>query len=498
MDASLPTSLPLRLLREPRRPRAVRASPHARWYVVGTVCVGAFMGQLDTSIVTLALPHIGADLHASAGAVRWVALSYMLTLTATLVAVGHLADRFGRKLLYTYGFLVFTLGSALCGLAPDLHWLIAARVLQALGAAMLQANSVALIATALQRRELARGLGVQGAAQAAGLALGPVLGGLLLALGDWRLVFAVNVPAGILGVALGWVLLPRSRPARAAAKGGRAASGGCDAAVGALATRATGPRIGFSETPPAARACAGIDEPHASAHARARVHGRGYPALGRLDLSALARGLAGAGVAYLVMSGALYVLTYFLAAHHVPVLAAGLQLAALPVALALVAPAAGRLAGRGEREQGIASRRAPARALTAGGLLLATAGLLGLAVFHGLGGRITGLALVGAGLGAFIPVNNAIVMSAAPRERAGVASGVLNTARSLAAAAGVAIAGLLYVALAQPHAVGAAGSLASSDRGLTLALLTLAAIALAGASLQQHAKAHSREPRAGG
>lgn len=402
------------------------------------------MGQLDASIVTLALPHIGASLHVSAGAVRWVALSYMLVLTATLIPVGHLADRFGRKLLYTYGFLIFTLGSALCGLAPDLDWLIAARVLQGLGAAMLQANSVALIATALQRRELARGLGVQGAAQATGLALGPVLGGLLLALGGWRLVFLVNLPAGILGIALAWVLLPRSRPARAAANGGRARD-----------------------------------------------------ALGLPDLHALARGLAGAAAAYLVMFGTLYVLTYFLAAHHVPVVAAGLQLAALPVALGVTAPAAGRLAARNGDEQGAAQHGDLPRRLTVGGLLLATAGLLALAALHGLPGRLTGLTLVGAGLGAFIPINNATLMSAAPRERAGVSSGILNTTRSLAAAAGVAIAGLLYTALTQAHAVGAAGSLASSARGLTLALIALAAIALAGASLQQHAETHSRQPRAG-
>ncbi len=458
-----------RLLREPARPRAVRASPRARWYVVGTVCIGAFMGQLDTSIVTLALPRVGADLHAGAGAARWVALSYTLVLTATLIPVGHLSDRVGRKLLYTYGFLVFTVGSALCGLAPDLDWLIAARVLQGLGAAMLQANSVALIATALERRELARGLGVQGAAQATGLALGPVLGGLLLALGGWRLVFLANVPAGVLGVALAWVLLPRSRPTYPA--------------------RARGHRRSPPAYPARARGHRQI-----AREGRAPTRARGARAL--LDLPALARGLAGAGAAYLVMFGALYVLTYFLAAHHVPVAAAGLQLAALPVALGLAAPAAGRLTGRGVCERGTASSGALPRALTVGGLLLATAGLVTLAAFHGLAGRLTGLTLVGAGLGAFIPVNNATVMSAAPRERAGVLSGILNTTRGLAAAAGVAIGGFLYAALAHPHAPGAAGSPASSDRGLTVALLTLAAIALAGASLQQHAEAHSDQPRA--
>ena len=242
MDAYAPTPIAValrRLLREPRRPAAVRESPRAPWLAVGTVCIGAFMGQLDVSIVTLALPHIGAGLHAGPGAVRWVALSYLLVLTGTLVAVGYLADRIGRKLLYTYGFAVFTAGSALCGLAPDLGWLIGARLLQGLGAAMLQANSVALIAATLPRRELARGIGIQGAAQASGLALGPVLGGLLLALGGWRLIFLMNLPAGLLGLALSRYLLPRTR-SRRRTRGARRAG---TAAHSRSASPARAPRI---------------------------------------------------------------------------------------------------------------------------------------------------------------------------------------------------------------------------------------------------------------
>ena len=106
------------LLREPRRPAAVRESPRASWFVVGTVCIGAFMGQLDASIVTVALPQMGRDLQVSLGAVEWVALAYLLVLVATVATVGRIADSVGRKLLYVYGFGVFTAGSVLCGLAP--------------------------------------------------------------------------------------------------------------------------------------------------------------------------------------------------------------------------------------------------------------------------------------------------------------------------------------------------------------------------------------------
>ena len=212
---SMRRGLRRQLLSEPRRPAVVRASPRAHWYVVGTVCIGAFMGQLDASIVTLALPRLSRELHASVGAVEWVALTYLLVLVAAVATVGRLADAVGRKLLYVYGFVVFTAGSVLCGLAPTLAVLIAARALQAVGAAMLQANSVALITEAMPPALLGRGIGVQGTAQALGLALGPAIGGALLALGGWRLIFLVNLPAGAIGLALGWFLLPRSRSRRA-------------------------------------------------------------------------------------------------------------------------------------------------------------------------------------------------------------------------------------------------------------------------------------------
>jgi MFS family permease len=420
---------PHRLLREPRRPRAIRESRRAPWLAVGTVCIGAFMGQLDVSIVTLALPHIGASLHASAGAVRWVALSYLLVLTATLIAVGHLADRVGRKLLYTYGFAIFTAGSALCGLAPNLSWLIGARLLQGLGAAMLQANSVALIAATLPRGELARGIGIQGAAQASGLALGPVLGGLLLALGGWRLIFLVNLPAGLLGLVLSRYLLPRTR--------------------------------------------------FAPAGAQREV---------RWDRRALVLGLTGAGAAYLVMFGALYVIPYYLAANHVAVALAGLQLAALPVALGVAASLAGRLGGRVQPG-----------ALASGGLLLSALGLLELAASQGVTDRTLGLALTGAGLGAFIPVNSASVMNAAPRERAGILSGVLNTTRGLGTALGVAIAGLVYTAATIPTGVAHPAGVALASHGLTVTLMVLAAIALsASAALFGGSKSDGGEPGASG
>jgi len=455
------------LLTEPRRPAAIRGSRRAHWYVVGTVCVGAFMGQLDASIVTLALPRLGRDLHASVGAVEWVALAYLLVLVATVATVGRIADAVGRKLLYVYGFGVFTAGSVLCGLAPTLAVLIAARVLQAVGAAMLQANSVALITEAMPRPLLGRGIGVQGTAQALGLALGPVVGGALLALGGWRLIFLVNLPAGAIGLTLGWFLLPRSRSRR---EGG----GGDQLGALLLALGGAGPlvylslanRAGYGDPLLLSALVAGLLAAVGFVQRERRVDAP------LIDLSILRRGALSVGlsiglVSYLVLFGTLFVVPYYLTAEHVGFALVGLQLSVLPVAIAVAAPIAGRRLNRvGDRP------------LTGGGMILTGVGLLEIALWHGTAGLLAGLALAGLGLGAFTPANNATIMASAPAGYAGVVSGVLNMTRGMGTAVGVALASAIYIAAAGASSTRVAP--AAAARGLTVALAVLGSVALAG------------------
>jgi EmrB/QacA subfamily drug resistance transporter len=445
----------------------VRASPHAHWYVVGTVCVGAFMGQLDASIVSLALPRLVRNLHASVGAVEWVALAYLLVLVATVAIIGRIADAVGRKLLYVYGFGVFTVGSALCGLAPTLPLLISARVVQAVGAAMLQANSVALIAEAMPRPLLGSGIGVQGIAQALGLALGPVVGGVLIMLGGWRMIFLVNLPAGAIGIALGWFLLPRSRTRRA--MGGRHRLGAvllALAAAGPLAYLSLAGHAGYASPAMVVALATGVLAAFAFVARECRVEAP------LIDLSILRRpaisiGLGSGLISYLVLFGTLFVVPYFLTAAHVGPALIGLEVSALPLAIAIAAPIAGRLLGRVE-----------ARRLTSAGLIITATGLLGIALGHGTAGLVPGLTLTGFGLGTFIPANNSTIMAAAPVGHAGVLSGILNMTRGIGTALGVALAGALYVAAA---AAGEANpATATASRGLTLATATLGALALAG------------------
>ena len=464
-------SLRRALLSESPRPERIRAHPLAPWLVVATVSIGAFMGQLDASIVTLALPHIGVAFHASPAVVVWVSLSYLLVLVATLPAAGFLADRFGRKLLYIQGFVVFTAASLACGLAPDLGALVLARCVQGVGAALLQANSVALIREALSGDRLGRGLGVQGAAQAVGLAGGPAIGGLLLALGGWRLLFFVNIPAGVLGALAGIVLLPRSRSHRRGVRFDWRGAVLLAVAAGALMVVVSlGREPGF--TPPLITGL-GILAVAAAA---------GFVVLERrvaaplLDLPLLARrplgpALASGLVAQMVLFGTLIAVPFDLAARGVGSAVAGLELAALPAALGLVAPVAGRFADRFGR-----------RLLAPAGLALCGLGLVALAFAHAAPERIAALAVAGAGLGAFVPSNNTTIMRAAPPGRAGAMSGVLNMTRAMGTALGVALASLLYA------------SAGGADHRLAVTLVALGAVAVASAAALA-ASVHLREPR---
>jgi len=420
---------------EPRRLRSIRERPKAYRFAVGAVCIGAFMGQLDASIVTLAFPSLEHAFHAGIGAVTWVGLSYLVTLVALVGVVGRFADMAGRKLLYVYGFGVFVLGSAACGLAPDLAALDGFRVAQGVGAAMLQANSLAIINLAAPRAALPRAIGVQGAAQALGLALGPSVGGALIAAGGWRLIFLVNVPVGVVGVATGLAFIPRSRHLRERVPLDWTGLALFVPAVAALLVAiSVGERWGWASGVVVALFCAGAA---ASVGFLARERRARHPMLdlGLFRRRAFSCGIASALLAYLVTFGVLLVAPYlFERALALGPGAAGLDVMAMPLALGVVALVAGHLAGR-----------VGLRALTTLGLVLVAAALGVLAISTPTVGRLVGaLAVVGAGFGLFTPANNASILSAVPPEQSGEASGAVNVTRGIGTALGLALSGLVF------------------------------------------------------
>ncbi|OLZ73447.1 MFS transporter [Streptomyces sp. IMTB 2501] len=458
---------PAVLTAERPRPAGIRERPNGWWLAVGAVCFGAFMGQLDASIVTLTYGSLRTGFHASLAAVEWVSLAYLLTLVALLVPAGRLADAHGRKLLYLYGFAVFTLVSAACGFAPSLWALVAFRVVQAAGAAMMQANSVALVTTSAPRERMRSALGVQAAAQALGLALGPTVGGALVSTLGWRWVFWVNVPVGVVALVGGHYLLPRTRARTRVARFDRPG-------LALLASATTSALLGVS-------AASGLPVPGwgvAALFAVAAWAGWAFVRRQRrttaplLDLAmlrvrAVAFGLVGALSGYLVLFGPLVLVPVVLTARGSSDLTAGLVLTALPAGFALAATGGDRLLPHSLPDR--------ARCLAGAGLFtLAVAGLLAVPLTPGW--LVPVLALAGLGLGVFTPANNAMVMGAIPARSSGTGGGLVNMTRGLGTALGVA---LVTLAL---HLAGS-GDIQTGSRCAAVVLVAASAVAVVAAWL---------------
>ena len=423
--------------REARRPQWVRDHPYAPWAAVGAVCLGAFMGQLDASIVTLTYPRLQSQFATGLGSVAWVSLSYLVVLAVLLVPVGRWSDRRGRKLMYLYGFGLFSVASAACALAPTLGWLVAGRGFQAVGAAFLQANSVALVVLSVPRSRVRTALGIQGAAQAVGLALGPTLGGVLVAAYGWRSVFWVNVPVGLVAILSGHVLLPRSRDLNER-------RGGDVAGFALLAGAIVSGLLALS-------GLSGMPEPSAlvvglfvvaivAAAAFWRAEGRATTPL--VDVNLLRRGglrasLTGALLAYLLLFAPLVLYPSVFATWGMSVATGGLVLSALPAGFALVAVGANVAHLRASnRQRVVVGSVGVFVAVAANALLWRSPDLVA-----GL------LLLMGASLGLLIPANNAAVMTAVPASASAAVGGMVNVARALGTALGVAVAAMgLHVA----------------------------------------------------
>jgi EmrB/QacA subfamily drug resistance transporter len=171
-----------------------------KWWTLLAVCTGVFMLLLDITIVNVALPYIQQDFHATLADLQWVIDAYALTLAAFLLTAGSVGDLVGRRLVFAVGIVVFTVGSALCGVAPDPTFLALARAFQGVGGAIMFATSLALLADAFAPQERGVAFGVFGAVTGVAVAIGPVLGGALTSALSWRWIFFVNLPIGIVAL----------------------------------------------------------------------------------------------------------------------------------------------------------------------------------------------------------------------------------------------------------------------------------------------------------
>jgi MFS family permease len=479
------------ILREPPRPAVVRENPRAPWLAVSVVCFGAFMGQLDASIVTITFPAMERDFAAPVAAVQWVSLIYLVGLVALLAPAGRLGDAVGRKLVYTYGFAVFTAASLACGLAPSLGVLVLLRLVQAAGAAMLQSNSVALVTTSAPKSRMRFALGVQAGAQAIGLALGPTLGGLLTATVGWRAVYWVNVPVGVVAIVAARYLLPRTRQFSRLEKfdwPGTLLLVGWTSALLLLLSAASG--LSLPAWLAALLAALGLAGVAAFIRREVRI---GHPLIPvwLLRSAPLARALAGAACGYLTLFGPLVLIPQLLGHGPGSEARTGLLLSALPLGFGLAALSGDVVLPRAWDD----GRRG-----FAGAILTCTAMCVSVFVPVTVTTVVPLLALAGLGLGIFVPANNAIIMRSAPDSTASLLGGLVNMARGIGTTLGISLMALaLHIGAGHlGAAVGAGHRYAESAQArpafIVLTVVSAAAAAIALTSRAQ-AEGDARRPR---
>lgn len=186
---------------------AIKQKPYNKWIVFLLVATAIFMSTLDSSIVNVALPYIMEDFHTRVNIIQWVILAYLVTVSSLLLTFGRLSDTRGRKIIFIYGFFIFTLGSFFCSIANTPFYLITSRSIQGCGASMLMACSPAIIIDIFPPKERGKALGMMGTVVAAGLTAGPMAGGILLDLFSWRSIFYINIPIGLFALIAGYYIL---------------------------------------------------------------------------------------------------------------------------------------------------------------------------------------------------------------------------------------------------------------------------------------------------
>ena len=403
------------------------------------VACGQFLAVMSTSVVSVALPTIGRELHASTTALEWIVDAYVLVFASLLVAGGVLSDRRGRKPMFALGVALFGTGSLLAGLAPSVGALIAARVVQGLGPAIVLPGSLAIISAVFRDpRERAAAIGLWSASSGLALAVGPALGGALVDGLGWRWVFLVNVPLGALLIVAALLSIPPIRP-----DPGR----GFDVLGAVLTTLGVG-GLAFALIESQARGWGSGVVLGAAALAVLALAAFVVYELRRDDPlvdvrlfripAFTAANVAGLVVFFAFIGAIVYFSAYFQDVQGRSATDAGLRVLPIGVALALTAPVSGRLTGR-------LGARAPMLA----GLVICGAAMLGLlrlTTVSTLAAEWWDFALVGVGAGLALTPMTATAVGAVRHERAGMAAAVHNSMRQLGQVLGVAVLGALVYA----------------------------------------------------
>lgn len=406
-----------------------------KWWVLLSMAMGVFLSTIDGSIVNVALPTLEKALNTTFATVQWVAVAYLLVVTSLVLGVARLADMIGRKRIYQSGMALFTAASLLCGLAPSVGFLIGFRVVQGVGAVMMQGLGIAIVTETFPRGERGRALGIMGTVVSLGISIGPTLGGVLIDSVGWRAIFLVNLPVGVIGVLLVRRYVPDWRP-----PGGQRfdpwGAGLVLLTLLALALGLTfGPETGWQD--PAILALLGgalIGLALFIAVERRVAHPMLDLRLFRDPL--LSIGLITGFMVFIVNAG-LFVMPFYL--DHVkglPPRQIGLFLTVVPAALGLAAPISGVL-----------SDRFGSRGISLLGLIVVLGACLSIATLQvetSTRGYILRLLPLGVGIGLFQSPNNSAIMGAAPRDRLGITGGLLALSRTFGSVTGIPLMGAVF------------------------------------------------------
>jgi EmrB/QacA subfamily drug resistance transporter len=402
--------------------------------VLAVCCLSLFIVGLDATIVNVALPSIGRDLHASVSGLQWTIDAYTLVLASILILAGSTGDRVGRRRTFQVGIATFTMGSLLCSLAPGLGWLVGFRMVQAVGGSMMNPVAMGIIAnTFTDARERARAIGLWGAVFGVSMALGPVIGGALVDSVGWRGVFWVNIPVGLAAIVLTALVVPESRAEHAR----RVDPVGQGLVIVMLASLTygiiEGPQEGWGSSlilgcfVLCAAAAAGLAayEPRRDEPLIDLRFFRSAPFAGATVIAI---------TAFAALSGFLLLNTLYLQdVRGLSALDAGLYTLPMAAMTVVLAPLSGRITGH----------RGPRLPLLVAGVMI-TAGavlLTGLANDTPVGWLMLSYLVIGVGFGVVnAPITNTAV-SGMPRAQAGVAAAVASTSRQIGSSLGVAVVG---------------------------------------------------------
>jgi len=407
-----------------------------KWWVMASVAMGVFLATIDGSIVNIALPNLVNDLKQPLAVVQWVVLAYLLTLTTLMLSVGRLADMIGRKRLYLAGMFIFTTGSLLCGISPNVYWLIGFRVFQAIGAAMTQALGTAIVTDAFPAEERGKAMGIIGGIVSIGIIAGPTLGGLILGVLSWHWLFFVNLPVGIIG----FIISSKFIPADHAGSNQHFDFSGAAAMFLSLMSLLLALTFGESSTftSPLVLILFALFAIGLFVFIKIEQHSQEPMIdLALFKSKVLSTNLITGFLTFIGTAGTVLLIPFYLQnMRGFTPEKAGLMMSIIPLTSGIVSPLAGSL-----------SDRFGSKLITTLGLAFEVVGFLliaGLTVDTSIAGFLLRFAPLGLGLGLFQAPNNSAIMGSAQRSQLGVVSGLLSLTRTLGQTTGIAILGAIW------------------------------------------------------